>query len=61
MGIPVEMGNAKGVRRDFAALERRRFEAIRLLQQGVKQAEVARPLQVVQLGEALGARVAEAG
>ena len=46
MGIPVEMGNAKGVRRDFAALERRRFEAIRLLQQGVRQAEVARRLQV---------------
>lgn len=46
MGIRVEMGNAKGVRRDFGALERRRFEAIRLLQQGVKQAEVARRLQV---------------
>lgn len=36
------MGNPAGVRRDFAALERRRMSAARLLNQGVSQAEVAR-------------------
>ena len=40
------MGNPKGVRRDLAALERRRFETIPRVQQGVKPAEVARRLQV---------------
>jgi transposase len=41
------MGNAAGVRRDFDALERRRFEALRLLRQGLNQSEVARRLRVV--------------
>jgi len=40
------MGNPAGVRRDFYALERRRLEALRLLQQGLKQSEVARRLRV---------------
>jgi transposase len=40
------MGNPKGVRRDFEALERRRFEAIQLLDQGRSQSEVARRLGV---------------
>src|ERR1039458_5832298 len=37
------MGNPKGVRRDFDALEQRRFAALRLLRQGLNQSEVARP------------------
>lgn len=36
------MGNPKGVRRDFAALEQRRFQAAKLFEQGLSQAEVAR-------------------
>ena len=40
------MGNPAGVRRDFAALERRRMEAARLLRQGLSQSEVARELGV---------------
>lgn len=41
------MGNPAGVRRDFEALEKRRFEAIRLLEQeGLKQAEIARRVKV---------------
>ena len=40
------MGNPAGVRRDFEALERRRFAAMRLLRQGLKQSEVARRLRV---------------
>ena len=40
------MGNPAGVRRDFAALERRRMEAAGLLGQGVSQSEVARRLGV---------------
>jgi len=36
------MGNPRGVKRDFIALERRRRQAARLLSQGVSQAEVAR-------------------
>jgi transposase len=40
------MGNAAGVRRDFEALEKRRFEAIRLWEKGLKQAEVACRLKV---------------
>jgi transposase len=40
------MGNPAGVRRDFAALERRRMVAARLLRQGVSQSEVARRLGV---------------
>src|ERR1700674_3909590 len=41
------MGNPAGVRRDFDALERRRFQALRLLRQGLNQCEVARRLRVV--------------
>jgi putative transposase len=36
------MGNPRGVKRDFVALERRRLRAARLLSQGVSPAEVAR-------------------
>ena len=39
------MGNPKGVR-DFKALEKRRFEAMRLLDQGHNQSETARRLKV---------------
>jgi len=42
------MGNPAGVRRDFEGLEKRRFEAIRLLEEeGLNQAEVAGRLKVV--------------
>ena len=40
------MGNPKGVKRDFKALEKRRFEALRLLEQGHNQSETARRLKV---------------
>jgi len=41
------MGNPKGLKRDFGALEKRRFEAIRLIEQrGLNQSETARRLQV---------------
>lgn len=40
------MGNARGVKRDFTALERRRFEAMKLLKQGYNQSEVARRVKV---------------
>ena len=40
------MGNPAGVRRDFAALERRRMEAARWLRQGLSQSEVARRVGV---------------
>jgi transposase len=40
------MGNPAGVRRDFAALERRRMEAVRLLREGLSQAAVARAVGV---------------
>lgn len=40
------MGNPAGVRRDFEALEKRRFTAIRFLQEGVNQTEIARRLKV---------------
>ena len=40
------MGNPKGVKRDFKALEKRRFEAMRLLHQGHNQSETARRLNV---------------
>jgi transposase len=41
------MGNPAGVRRDFEALEKRRFQAIRLLEKGLNQSEVARRVKVV--------------
>src|SRR3989304_6387624 len=40
------MGNPKGVRRDFVALERRRMTAARLLERGLSEAEVARRVGV---------------
>jgi transposase len=40
------MGNARGVKRDFRALERRRFEALKLLKQGYNQSEVAGRVKV---------------
>src|SRR5271154_376834 len=40
------MGNARGVRRDFEALEQRRLEGLRLLRKGFNQSEVARRLKV---------------
>ncbi len=40
------MGNARGVKRDFDALEKRRFAAHKLLTAGVHQSEVARRLGV---------------
>ena len=39
-------GNSAGVKRDFEALEKRRWEAARLLKTGLHQAEVARRLGV---------------
>ena len=41
------MGNPAGVRRDFEALENRRFQAMRLLDKGLNQSEVARRVKVV--------------
>jgi transposase len=40
------MGEPAGVRRDFEALEKRRFQAIRLLDQDLNQSEVARRVRV---------------
>jgi transposase len=40
------MGNMKGVKRDFRALERRRMKASRLFEAGLSQSEVARRLKV---------------
>ncbi len=41
------MGNPAGVRRDFDALEKRRFQAIRLFERGENQSAIARQLKVV--------------
>ena len=41
------MGNPAGVQRDFDALEKRRFAAMRLLDKGLNQTEVARRVKVV--------------
>ena len=40
------MGTVQGKRRDFEALEKRRFEAIRLLDEGFNRSETARWLKV---------------
>ena len=40
------MGNPRGVRRDFEALERRRLEGLKLLRLGFNQSEVARRVKV---------------
>ena len=42
------MGDPAGVKRDFKALERRRLRALRLLDKGLRQSEVARRLGVAQ-------------
>src|ERR1700693_746323 len=56
------MGNAVGVRRDFAGLERRRMAAAELLKQGVSQSEVARRLGVHRQSVMRGGwRLAQAG
>src|SRR6202158_347885 len=41
------MGTPAGVQRDFEALEKRRFQAIRLWERGHNQSEIARQLRVV--------------
>ncbi len=41
------MGNLAGVRRDFDALEKRRFQALRLFQRGENQSAIARQVKVV--------------
>lgn len=40
------MGNARGVKRDFDSLERRRLAAVKLLAAGIHQSEVARRVGV---------------
>lgn len=40
------MGNPKGIKRDFAALEKRRLKAAKLFDKGLSRAEVARELGV---------------
>ena len=40
------MGNPKGIRRDFVALEQRRMKAAKLFDKGLSRAEVARQLGV---------------
>jgi transposase len=56
------VGNARGVRRDFARLEERRFEGLRLLREGFNQSEVARRVKVCSQTVSRWARmVAEGG
>jgi len=55
------MGNARGVKRDFAALERRRFEALDLLKQGLNQSEVARRVKVCSQTVSRWAKTSAAG
>lgn len=40
------MGNARGVRRDFVALEKRRFEALKWFEKGFNNSEIGRRLKV---------------
>src|SRR5215470_19902706 len=40
------MGNPRGVKRDFVALERRRFEAVRLFSKSLNNSEIGRRLKV---------------
>ena len=40
------MGNQRGIKRDFGALQRRRMKAARLFEKGIKDAEIARRLKV---------------
>src|SRR4051794_34477020 len=39
------MGNARGVRRDFVAFEKRRFEAVKLFEKGLYNSEIGRRLK----------------
>src|SRR3954451_2010946 len=39
------MGNARGVRRDFVALEKRRFEAVKLFEKDLNNSEIGRRLK----------------
>jgi len=55
------MGNPKGVKRDFDALESRRLEAVGLLNQGLNQSEVARRLKVSHQTVSRWQRTATAG
>src|SRR5436853_2318747 len=56
------MGNPRGIKRDFKALERRRFEALKLLKKGYNQSEVGRRTKVCSQTVSRWARmVAEAG
>jgi transposase len=54
------MGNARGVKRDFGALERRRFQALKLLKQGYNQSDVARRVKVCSQTVSRWARVVSA-
>ena len=40
------MGNARGVKRDFVALERRRFEEVKLFKKDLNNSEIGRRLKV---------------
>jgi transposase len=51
------MGNPAGVRRDFDALEKRRLEAMRMLEKGLNQSEVARRMKVVRQAVSRWARL----
>jgi transposase len=51
------MGNPAGVRRNFEALEKRRFEAMSLLDKGLNQSEVARQVKVARQTVARWAQV----
>jgi transposase len=58
----LNMGNARGVKRDFKALEQRRLEAVKLLKQGFNQSEVARRVKVCSQSVSRWAKtVSEAG
>ena len=40
------MGNPRGVKRDFVALEKRRFAAVKLFDKGLNNSEIGRRLKV---------------
>ena len=55
------MGYPRGVKRDFAALERRRLQARKLLKQGYNQSEVARRVKVCSQTVSRWAKAVSAG
>jgi transposase len=55
------MGNPRGLKRDFAALERRRLQALKLWKQGYNQSEVARRVKVCSQTVSRWARAVSAG